>query len=485
MAIYLPRKWRYQPQCPVEIDQRNPLAQGLIWFGYPPYGDFFDGRFRPSTLDMVTKFGPSVTPIGQGIYQRDLTNSGGVIINEVAQRVNRLSGAVACGWIIRTSDISSSARYLFCLRQNATSGDRLFIYRYSVSTYRIQVNALASVDSGIAWPLDTYGVAAADLLASSVNGYFQGKLAAQVPAALATAPGYGRVGYPPASTSAWGEGGDYHWAAVWDRPLGADGHRALAENPWQLFRAPDHKIWFDLGAGGGGSTVYTLNAGAVSLSTTDADAAAMAQRRLDAQVTSASLAAETAALAKLSQVDAQPMALGLSAATAEGKVTRRLSADPITTILTGVVASSYANRLLSADSTSVSIMAAVANFYLPGHTRLDAAATTAAIVVSGAELAVSRLGRSVRSSGGGGGGGGSVWRGIEEELLEETPTAEAGAEAGAVDASPVKAALATRIVKAEHPLAEQLDEAARQYLAQQADLRRRRRQRRIRILLLS
>jgi len=53
----------------------------------------------------------------------------------------------------------------------------------------------------------------------------------------------------------------YAWAG---RTLDDGERESIHENPWQIFRAPSHRIWFDLGAGPSPGGVPVLSAAAVS-----------------------------------------------------------------------------------------------------------------------------------------------------------------------------------------------------------------------------
>jgi hypothetical protein len=352
----------------------------------------------------------------------------------------------------------------------------------------------------------------------------------------------------------------------------------LSENPWQLFRAPSHRIWFDVGAGGGGPTVYTLDAQPLAIGASPQTGSPLAQRRLQAESASITLTGEVAALVKVAlvnglwdtgkwdqslwdtevltysfeadpltisltggeaataairrlsadpaslvitgqttatlakrvldaqaasvtlsgadaglnklgsySIEAQPIALTLTAQTAGLAIIRRLSADPLTVTLTAASASGYARRRLAADVASISIVGMDAGLHRSGYYPLEAAPASTSILIADAGLVVNRLGQSVRSTGGGGSGGGNLWRQVGEEIEEEMHTLLRDPEsvvAHTIDASPLKKAVVATVPEAAGT-EEAFAEALREYQLAQAELLRRRRERRKRILLLS
>lgn len=236
------------------------------------------------------------------------------------------------------------------------------------------------------------------------------------------------------------------------------------------------------------AAIRRLGADPASSTITAQTAATLAKRALDAQAVPITVTGADAGLNKLGSysIEAQPISLSLAAQTAGLAVIRRLSAEPVTVALTAAQASGYARRHLAADVVAVSIAGLDAGLHRSGYYPIEANPASTSILLADAGLVVKRLGQSVRSTGGGGGGG-QLWRQMGEEIEEEMHALLRDPEpavAHPLDVSPLKAAVAATIPEPTNAEAA-FAEALREYQLAQAELLRRRRERRKRILLLA
>jgi len=480
-AIFLPSRWRHQPQGAVEVDQSHPIGAKVRWAYTPWIGrtSVTPGKIRDVTASLTADPALQTTP--SGIGTRLLADSSTTRVTFSTSGLSDYGGSMFL--FVENFDFRSTSNGLYVGMAGTAAGDGLQISseasgRYPALRLYSSNDRYAATSLSVQEGRNKIGVSQVDSqnVRFNVDGTYETSSIASTytmgwPAYLKFSKAHGTVLLFLRA--------DY---------LSAAEMNALMDEPWAIFRAPSHHIWFDLGASGG-PAVYTLDAQPLAVGASPQPGSPLAQRRLSADSTSITLSGADAGLNKIGSysVEAQPVSLSLVAQTAGLAVVRRLSADPITVTLTAAAASGYAQRRLAADAGAVAITGLDAELHRSGYYPLEASSAAASILLADAGLVVNRLGQSVRSTGGGGSGGGQLWRQMGEEIEEEMHALLRDPEpivAHPVDASPLKEAIVATLPE-QQGAEETFAEALREYKLAQAELMRRRRERRKRILLLS
>lgn len=268
MAIFLPRRWRSQPQYVCQVDFAHPLAAGLIEYTlvtpqglvsaagqlsveggttptepyYQPAGVgrrhkaaspatsyvYASGRGPSRTVDAYTLYAraqwlggatsaPTSFATGRNVYgialETPVAGMRGVGIAQSGEPNGRTwAGAITLGANRTTGVVTAGA-----------SVRDIFLYRPSGDIHTLQIIGVA-----------TTGTSSADSTSFTATGLFayQGVLTAT------SAPG-DKVLFV---------------GGFWERVLTLAERLAIAENPWQLFVPLQRRIYFDFGGGAAGST---------------------------------------------------------------------------------------------------------------------------------------------------------------------------------------------------------------------------------------
>ncbi|MCD6674849.1 MAG: hypothetical protein LT106_18605 [Burkholderiaceae bacterium] len=368
-AIFLPRRWRHQPQGAVEIDWRNPLTAGLV-FCYSP-------NLRRNLATQVVSATPS-----------QLTTT-------VAASPHGIGAQVTDGQIVRFNQAALPDRFfgtLFAVaRLDSPNLQERTILSLSAGTtnplFRLQTNSSRYIQ------FQTRGPKATNVIAPSVtevgrfysiagmiygaNGeqslYIDGKWAATDYVGLNTTFTKTTIGALHRSSIEQAWVGNIPYAAIWNAPMDLAALQSVFENPCQIFRASPNRIWFDLGAGAE-PIVYALNAEAGSVGAAGAAGSPLAQRRIDAQAGGSAITGADASLGKIGSyaLNAQPGALAVAGQATGLAARRRLSADASSIATTSVDAGLRVMRMLSADAGHIAVTGADAHLARAGVHTLSA-----------------------------------------------------------------------------------------------------------------
>lgn len=453
-AIFLPRRWRHQPQGAVELDQANEFGRAVRFLFHPPAGPvdlctgikFTSGVFNPvaaphglshrklgvtSTYRLGTPANPTYAQFQQttifALYQ---SIPGGGNNGEV---ISRSMGTATPSWGVG-------------LHRGSTDG-LVGLLNGTIKDYTGR-------------PIADIGDAASEVLFFTALTFENGNLKIYANgSSVHTSSGYGAIDYSRTDTSInfggasqYGFAGDIYLAGVLEGALSAEAVEAFGAVPWQIFRAPSHRIWFDMGAAAPSTPVLDAQPGTVTA--TGLVAGLTARRLLDAQPGTATAAGSTAGLVVRRLLDAQPAAVSIAGSQAGLLARRSLEASPGSVTLMGADAGLRVSRLLTADPGAITVTGADAAFQLEGVFTLDAQPGTVTVTGAAAGLIVNRLGRSNRSAGGGGGYAGNkeFWREIDDELdatlhaVIEGPKPPTPALVEAVGGADVDTAEAPRII---------------------------------------
>jgi hypothetical protein len=233
MALFLPQRWKRQPQGPVEIDWNHPLARGLVC----AVTDSVEAVTRKRiTLD--SRIGRAPSPEGIGWYRETLLGSGPNLSASTGTKIptgSQFTVAAVCRAAPGATGDNLSVAYF--------GNDPRFWWNQSSGQF---VLALRDAGGSLTFAVD-YG-ASADIMraGTTVAGVWDGANArvyrgglqrdAAALTSISTAANEDvLVGVNNAFYA-------YHWLGwipsltAWARPLSASELRAYHDNPWQLLR---------------------------------------------------------------------------------------------------------------------------------------------------------------------------------------------------------------------------------------------------------
>ena len=250
-SLILPSRRVVQPQGPVGIDWGNPLTRGLISAVVPGVHplDLASNRFPTTQGTLTTNF--RVPGAGAGI-------AGGGITRKYDSTNFPLFGAPSVAW--------------FILAENIASGDASVV-RLDGALTALQV--AGGVPRSIIWRGGLQAQEYSGFNANAVNvfgglyvdGGSENAQFANRAAATSIANG-GSISTTSNPLSFLGTEGNGELATnwivylslLWVNPrFGLAQLRSLSDNPWQLFRPIQRRIWVPV-AGGGGDVTGSLNA---------------------------------------------------------------------------------------------------------------------------------------------------------------------------------------------------------------------------------
>lgn len=241
-AIFLPRRWRHQPLGPLEV--------------LPSFGDA--DAYSPNNA--ATRLIRGVGPLGSvakhlntsayyGDFGRGL--DGLKTLTLVVFFNNRKSGSLSDRGVFGTwTQISETPGYVhFVDRYPGDSSSRY--YRLLVATpgaAQFRVNSPSgTVNEGLTMLV---GTVSESNIALYQNGSLTGTTARPVTGLALGSQGPQRVGtYYDSSADRCLNADVYYALALRGTVLDAQTIAQAWQQPWMFFRAPSHRIWFDVGAG--------------------------------------------------------------------------------------------------------------------------------------------------------------------------------------------------------------------------------------------
>lgn len=285
-AIILPHRWRRQPQGPVAIDWAHPLAQGLASFVLPLGTAAFD---IAKGVALAPSLGGPVLPVvresGRGL--RTITNGAGLPTNGAyfapSSPIAGTVGDMTLFSVIHPLGLPTQANSLgvfgfgssvsinqtVALMNGATDGTLIrFLVRNDANV------ALADMSSGSIPAFiqgSTRSIAGVFRSAGASSTYVNGRVASTAATTASGTITMNRqyVGALVRTTTVNGFDGAVFVSAAWKRALEDAEVAALSENPWQLLRPVQRRIWVEAGATPiglvGGAAAEALASGNLSL----------------------------------------------------------------------------------------------------------------------------------------------------------------------------------------------------------------------------
>lgn len=262
-----------QPTGPVEVDWQNVYARGIEFAYIPGFSrDLTRKSGAIQTVGAGTTFvgGTMVTPgtnrnngliLATGALLGPMQNSTVLAIaNTLAANIiltggSETDGAIGTGGNALYSERASTGNDIYKLGLAAVAGPSLsaeFTYRNDGATLlqqRVDIGiastdgrmlAIAAVKSGTAHSVYGNAVSSVGTFGSTSSAFTNASIQRRIGSDIADANG------------AWN--GRILLVAGWSRALSADEIAELRDNPWQLFRPVQRRVYFDMGAGGGATT---------------------------------------------------------------------------------------------------------------------------------------------------------------------------------------------------------------------------------------
>lgn len=340
------------PNCPVQIDRSNPLAQHVYAVYIPVAGGLYEavsGILYKSTdqskLDInANRFGRKldISATGQDflIPSRTFAGDEEFSISWLASKdtANSLQGMI-CGHNGGTADYiwqsNTTSNVLF--RRNA--GTLTFSGITSITNASHVWRTITS-SSGDYW---YYAVGESDNVGGSAQPFDLNVLC---------------NGY---NTDSFCYVGDVQGIIIHNKVLSQSQANALHNDPWQILK-PANDLFYFTSAGGGAT--YTLTAQAGSFTLTGANATLTATRNLTAQAGSFTLTGSNATLSK----------------------SYTLTANAGSFTLTGANATLTANRLLTAQQGSFTLTGADVNFTYNSGATYTLTAQAGSFALTGADI---------------------------------------------------------------------------------------------------
>lgn len=269
-----------QPTGPVEVDWQNVYANG-IEFAYIP-GFSRDLTRKAGAIQAV---GAGTTFVGGTMVTPGTDRNNGLILatgallgpmqeSTVLSIANTSAGIIAAGGFTADGLIGTGGNALYSERAPtgndiyklglvATGGPTLnaeFVYRNdggNILQQRVNIGsesadgrtlAIAAVKSGTAHSVYGNAVRSVGTFGSASSAFTNASIQRRIGSDVAD------------GTCAWN--GQILLVAGWSRALSADDIAGLRDNPWQLFRPVQRRVYFDMGAGGGATTSVNADLGA-------------------------------------------------------------------------------------------------------------------------------------------------------------------------------------------------------------------------------
>ena len=304
---------------------RGPTPQGVSAV-YTAGAETKIERLNGSAPNGITEFTQIVylTPIAGGAV-----NDRGIFGNW------NTTGATSLVQLVhRARDATTNGRYCYVVSYDPTSG---------ATSAGLRTSDYSAVDNVPA-------VLIATVKNNTLSLYLNGVLHNSTAVAAVAMSGQAelQIGNYYDNTSARRLSAKVHLASFLPRGLGGSEVAALSRNPWQLFRPVQRRVYFDMGAGGGGVATHDTS-GAITSSTAELSGAAERTRQHNA---SAGLAGAGSVVSGTAQrnvtlVSSGALAGGLAVVTASASHT----AGPAEHATSGGVAASGA--LLSGSASRV------------------------------------------------------------------------------------------------------------------------------------
>lgn len=391
-AIFLPRRWRHQPQGAVEVDWRNPLTRNLIAAFLPSLGAGYD----VATKTDGGAYGKSVAPRPSGqslIWTPGGGLASGRLVSKSVTGVSKITVVIAGQF---GSMSGSGYRYftvpgMSVLPSTSTTG----YTEISGARNNFPMTPLVQRTFAYSATMGTSGWVP--------TVYVDGaKRDVTVTSSAPSVTFTGSVVIGSHQTLDRLLNADVAGAIVIADDLGDAGTRELSDNPWQIFRAPSHRIWFDVGAGAPAAIEGDVVAEESGADTLAATGSVVVAGSLAAAETGADTFAATGGAVATGTLAAGEAGADALVGTGKVLVAGSLAAtetahDTFSASGAGLVAGTLAAVESGADTITVAGKVVVSGALSVSETGTDTWAATGAVRVSGS-LSASETGVDTFSS---------------------------------------------------------------------------------------
>lgn len=354
--------WTQQPQVPVEIDWSNPQSDHLIYLLPLGYGGVDKARDIVARTDGTVYGTPLVSPISNRLSVKFSGTGQGIVsaaslpltsTTEYTWTFSTYCSSVSQMWMLSTTTMANGTGE----RWGFGCYDATGIFRaYSKDEFSRWTGNAGDVVAG---KLQRWAVVFSGGVISAV--YRDGiPLTASANTSSnggGTASGINVTGYNNSFWSPWN--GYISDVRVYNKALSPSVIRSVADNPWQIFRPITRRIYVDIPAGSG-STTITVEYGSGVASGFIADVATSGVTSINASLATASASGYLASIATSTGITAS-----LGSAAAAGYLADVATTTSITATLATATASGYSASLGGTVSIAADTGTATASGYAP------------------------------------------------------------------------------------------------------------------------
>lgn len=257
-----------QPQGPVELDYTSPLVRGVVVAWVPGASKNLVGG-RPASVGGVVK------PGGIGLVRATTgTQSAFTAPDAIDQRTANFTSFAILRRVEALPSYFDGVGKNWQSNSGSTFVSDTVAYNATTGTAQNSIRAVFGRAGGNTTTAAYSGQETTEWhsIASTHNGstgslYVSGVLRASVAVQPVV---YGASGDNSFGVNTSGKSGGMEYALVlrWNRALSAGEIASIEANPWQLFRPVQRRVYFDMGAGGGGGTTHTVTADPVEQGST-------------------------------------------------------------------------------------------------------------------------------------------------------------------------------------------------------------------------
>lgn len=391
-GLILPNRFTSQPQYPVDIDWSNPLAQSCAGSYLPINPNTSSG----SPGRTVSKYGIGNTFVRASSQSVTIPLRKNIVCTATGATVIGIANSTDLANVQGIFSISDGTSYFAVLFRgdlggvpiSAASWDGSSFNQWATSAYTSGTNYVIAITTD---PLGNFNV--------YLNGVLQSGNQTNTGSLPTAALNKLIIGSADNGTTTYLSGASF-FATAFGRVLSVAEIKALSDNPWQIFKAPQRRIWVATTSSGSTGTVAYTNANdtsAASGTTTVTGSVA----KSNANDTSAA-SGTTTVTGTLARTNANDTVAASGTTTIVGTVSKTNANDTSTangtTTVIGTVSYTNANDTVAASGVAGTISGTVA--YTNANDTVNASGTAPSLTpegVAGVERVIKKQKKGKRS----------------------------------------------------------------------------------------
>jgi hypothetical protein len=249
--IFLPKRWRQQPQVPVQLDRGNRLADGLVFYLMPSCMGVA-GQLMRNPIASAEMTPDGLGSVGGG---RDLTSASSAISSNAYTYYLRF----------KTKTVTASGLNQNIFSRNSTAGIGFDADHgnasYAGSCYHGGSFSVIGKPTGGALASETSYRIGCEYDGANANLYSNGARTVGPISHSVTTTG-GTISVDDNGSNSFAQN-RMSLVLFWARSIGADAMREIDINPWQIFAPIQRRIYVDIPAAAGFKSAWARNANTV------------------------------------------------------------------------------------------------------------------------------------------------------------------------------------------------------------------------------